>query len=153
MVGCIEYEDFMQISLADLPGILPDLTIGLGTRYLHHLERCKILIFVVDFSPPQNDQQIFEQYLNIRNVINVYDKDLLSRKSSIIVAHKIDQLFNTEHTNIVDIRLKEFKKNFCNKFGSNNLSDLLLIPVSAKKKINLNKFLILLRKVYENNKK
>ena len=42
-VGVVEYEDFVQVSITDLPGILPDLTRGFGTKYLHHLEKCKIL--------------------------------------------------------------------------------------------------------------
>ncbi len=153
MVGCVEYEDFLQISIADLPGLLPDLTSGFGTRYLHHLERCKIIIFVLDFSKlselGDQNNDTFEQYLNMKNVLDSYDRELLKNKSLIIIAHKIDILLLNDS---IDEKVEEFKtKLFVYNKSNGQGSDIPpIIPVSAKDKINLNKFLKLLRNVYEN---
>jgi GTP-binding protein len=154
MVGCVEYEDYLQISIADLPGLLPDLTSGFGTRYLHHLERCKIIIFVLDFSKSSEEilnnenYEPFRQYLNMKNVLDSYDRDLLINKSSIIIAHKIDKLLLDRS---IDEKVNEFKTKLLQFFKTERLDLHLpsIIPVSAKDKINLNKFLKLLRKTYE----
>ena len=156
MVGCVEYEDYLQISIADLPGLLPDLTSGFGTRYLHHLERCKIIIFVLDFSKLSVDllhdinEEPFMQYLNMKNVLDTYDPSLLMKKSSIIIAHKIDQILFMS----TDKKIDEFKTKLYNYYkndgsGLNNRNIPPIIPVSARDKINLNKFLKLLRNIYE----
>lgn len=127
-VGVVEYEDFKQISIADLPGILPDLTRGLGTKYLHHLEKCKILIFVIDLS--SNPEQ---QFQDMTRVLEVFDSSLLNKKPIVVIGHKIDK--------------KESRDNF-EKFRKK--IHLPIVPMSAEKKINLTKFLKILRYVYDN---
>lgn len=130
-VGIVEYEDFTQISIADLPGLLPDLTRGFGTKFLHHLERCKIIIFVIDISA----EAPLQQYMDMRNALNFYDENILKTKPTLVVAHKIDKLESNEN-------LLNFKKKI----------DLPVIPMSAEKKINLTKFLKLIRDIYDQNK-
>lgn len=127
-VGVVEYEDFKQISIADLPGILPDLTRGLGTKYLHHLEKCKILIFVIDLSA--NPEQQFE---DMTRVLKVFDASLLSKKPSVVIGHKIDKIESR-------VNFEEFRSKI----------QLPIVPMSAEKKINLTKFLKTLRYVYDN---
>ena len=90
-VGVVEYEDFEQLSIADLPGLLPDLTLGFGTKYLYHLERCSILLHVVDMS--KDDP--FEQYMDMRNILEKFDKRLLE-KPVILIANKIDLVEKNE---------------------------------------------------------
>ncbi|CAF0776776.1 unnamed protein product [Brachionus calyciflorus] len=132
-VGVVEYEDFVQISIADLPGILPDLTRGFGTKYLHHLEKCKILVFVLDLS--KNPHQ---EYLDMKNALDTFDISFVKNKPRIIVGHKIDD--NASEANLNDLRSR---------------IQVPIIPMSAEKKINLTKFLKILRDVYDNceNKK
>lgn len=130
-VGIVEYEDYLQISLADLPGLLPDLTQGFGTKFLHHLERCKIIIIVVDMS----SNNPIQQYEDMKNALNFYNPNLLIEKPILIIGQKIDKLSETERTDkLNDLNIK---------------LNLPIIPMSAEKKINLKKFLIILRNIYE----
>ncbi len=123
-VGIIEYEDFKQISIADLPGFLPDVTRGLGTKYLHHLERCKIILLTIDLS----SEKPLEQYNDMRNLLEKYDENILKQKPTIIVGTKIDKA--NAYTNLVEFRKK---------------INLPVIPVSAEKKINLRKLMTFMR--------
>lgn len=51
-IGIITYKDHRQISLADLPGLIEGahVNIGLGHRFLRHVERTKALLLVVDIN-------------------------------------------------------------------------------------------------------
>ena len=134
-VGVVEYEDFIQISIADFPGLLEDLTRGFGTRFLAHLEKCTILVIVLDVSS-RCPTHPYDQYLAVKNAIDTYNSDFLKLKKTIIVAHKVDELENN------DSRLDELRS----QLGDNSHP---IIPMSAKGRINLSKFLRLLRHVFE----
>lgn len=131
-VGVIEYKDFKQISIADLPGLLPDLTRGFGTRYLHHLERCKMILLTIDLS----NEKPLEQYAQMRNVLDAFDSKLLKEKPLLVVGTKIDKENSYEN-------LAKFRQEI----------NLPVIPVSAEKKINLRKLMTLIRDFYENKNK
>ena len=126
----MEYEDFQQISLADFPGLLPDLSRGFGVRYLHHLERCKIILPVVDISSedPVNDLQAFF------DAVNSYNQSILGGKPLVIVASKADKVDNVQDK--LDFLREKYDQ-------------MPIIPISAEKKINLTKFLTLLRDIYD----
>ena len=130
-VGIVEFKDFKQISIADLPGLLPDLTRGFGSRYLHHLDKCKIILLTIDFS--RNDS--LEQYKTMIDLLNTFNVNLLKQKPIIIVGTKIDK--DNSYDNMI-----KFKQDI------NNLS-LIVVPVSAEKKINLTKLMIILRDLYD----
>lgn len=51
-VGVIKFVDNVQISVADIPGIIEDAHAnkGLGLEFLSHIERTKTLVFVLDVS-------------------------------------------------------------------------------------------------------
>ena len=127
-VGVVEYEDFLQISIADLPGLLPDLTRGFGSRYLNHLDRCKIIILVIDLS--MEDPLL--QFNKMKDALNFFDPKILKEKPTLIVGNKVDEEGAEEN-------LEEFRKRI----------NLPVVPISARNKINLTKFLRILRDLYE----
>lgn len=49
-IGILSYDDLRQISMADLPGLIEGAhcNIGMGHRFLRHVERTKLLLLVVD---------------------------------------------------------------------------------------------------------
>jgi GTPase len=127
-VGVVEYEDYTQISIADLPGLLSDPTQGLGIGFLRHIERSKIIIFVIDLSLNEPLQQFYD----MKKILEIYDPNIFQTKPFILVGSKVDK---EEAKN----KLKSLDDNF----------NLPIIPISSNEKINITKLLIYLRSVYD----
>ena len=85
----VGYVDGNEIIIADIPGLIEGAHegAGLGARFLGHVERCGVLIHLIDGT--QDD--VAESYLTIRRELEAYD-DLLSAKMELIVINKIDAL-------------------------------------------------------------
>ncbi len=98
-----------EIILADIPGLIEGSHkgIGLGDKFLRHIERCKTLIHLIDIS----DSNILENYLKVRNELSKYDKNILKKKE-IIIFNKVD-LIDLENVkkNLGNFK-KRIKKNF-----------------------------------------
>ena len=85
-LGVTSYSD-KEITIADIPGLIEGAHegVGLGDKFLRHIERCKSLIHLIDIT--END--ILENYLKIRKELSKYSNGLLKKKE-IIVFNKID---------------------------------------------------------------
>ena len=90
VVGTIVYEDYAKIRMADVPGIIEGAAkgVGLGLAFLRHLERSKVLVYVIDMAgtdarEPWNDYKILKKELD------EYSAELSSRPS-VVVANKMD---------------------------------------------------------------
>ncbi|MBL9207565.1 MAG: GTPase ObgE [Opitutaceae bacterium] len=92
-IGVIEYPDpmnFDRLLLADVPGLIEGASEnrGLGHRFLRHIERCALLMFLVDMAgvdgrDPRDD------YTVLLKELKLYDPALL-KKPRIVVANKMD---------------------------------------------------------------
>ena len=119
----VSYYDNKEVTLADIPGLVEGAHegVGLGDKFLRHIERCKILLHLIDIS--END--LVENYLQIRKELEKYDEDL-SKKKEIIVFNKSDLLEEKDIKN----KLKTFKNKTKKKFeiisvvADNNLTNL-----------------------------
>lgn len=82
-----------EFVLADIPGLIEDahLGAGLGTRFLGHIERCRVLIHMIDGT----SEDVAEAYHVIRNELHEYLEDLAD-KPEIVVLNKIDSLYDDE---------------------------------------------------------
>ncbi len=98
-----------EIILADIPGLIEGSHkgIGLGDKFLRHIERCKTLIHLIDVS----EKNLSQNYLKVRDELSKYDKSILKKKE-LIIFNKIDLI----EKDILDEKLKDFKnkskKNF-----------------------------------------
>ena len=103
-----------EIVLADIPGLIEGSHkgIGLGDKFLRHIERCKVLIHLIDIS----EKDITENYLKIRNELSKYDKGILKKKE-IIIFNKSD-LINMDS---IDEKLNNFKKKIKKSFEITSL--------------------------------
>jgi len=129
----VSYYDDKEVTLADVPGIIEGAHegIGLGDKFLRHIERCKILLHLVDLS----EEKLVENYLKVRNELSKYDKVLI-KKREIIVFNKSD-LFEKKE---VEKKLNLFKKKIKKKFE-------VISVVANKNLINLRK--VLLKNAYK----
>jgi len=94
--------DNKEVVMADIPGLIEGSHkgIGLGDKFLRHIERCKTLIHLIDIS----EKDILGNYQKIRNELSMYDKQILKKKE-IIIFNKIDLI----DTNLINKILKDFK--------------------------------------------
>ena len=85
-LGVAVYDD-KEITLADIPGLIEGAHkgVGLGTKFLKHIERCKTLLHLIDVT----EKDLISSYKQIRAELGKYSKYLL-KKNEIIVLNKID---------------------------------------------------------------
>ena len=100
-LGVLNIND-KEIILADIPGLIEGSHkgVGLGDKFLRHIERCKTLIHLIDIS----EKDILGNYLKIRNELSKYDKKIL-KKGEIIIFNKLDLV----DMNSLNQKLKKFK--------------------------------------------
>ena len=105
----VTYYDRKEVTLADIPGLVEGAHkgIGLGDKFLRHIERCKVLLHLIDLS----ENNLEKTYKEITKELSSYDKKL-SKKKEIIFFNKSDLLDNNE----INKKLKEFKKKIKTKY-------------------------------------
>ena len=117
VIGVMEYPDFRKVTVADIPGLIDGahLNRGLGHYFLRHIERTKLLIYLVDLGGvdgrnPNDDVRI------LKNELEAYMEGLSSR-AKIVLANKTDLV---ENQDAID------------DFILNAEDGLEVIPISAK---------------------
>src|SRR5471030_664459 len=90
MIGVIEYPDFARVTVADIPGRSEGAHegIGLGHEFLLHIERCRILLFVIDMAGSEG-RDPRDDFTQLRTEISLYQRELGERPYHII-ANKMD---------------------------------------------------------------
>lgn len=96
-LGVVSYSG-KEFVIADIPGLIEGAHEGrgLGDKFLAHIERCKILVHLVDLS----QEKPLSMYEALRNELCMYSKEL-SEKPEIIVLNKIDLLDKKDLDKIV----------------------------------------------------
>jgi len=102
-LGVASYDN-KEITLADIPGLIEGahVGVGLGIKFLKHIERCKTLIHMIDIT----EKNLEKSYNQIRKELGNYSKELLKKKE-LIVLNKVDLLDKIIVTEII----KKFSKN------------------------------------------
>ena len=95
-LGVVRMGDEESFVIADVPGLIEGAHegVGLGDRFLRHIERCKAIIHIVDISGIDG-RDPKEDFLKINEELKNYSEKL-SRKKQIVVANKIDMLYEDE---------------------------------------------------------
>ncbi|XP_012144265.1 mitochondrial ribosome-associated GTPase 2 isoform X1 [Megachile rotundata] len=128
-LGMVLYDDYEQIAVADLPGLISDShkNRGLGIQFLKHVERCKILLFVLDATSdePWKDFETLKYEIEQFNV-------KLTKRSMLIAANKMDLPVATENLKLLEQKV-----------------DLPIIPISAKIGTNIAMLLKEIRILYD----
>ncbi len=105
----VTYYDGKEVTLADIPGLVEGAHkgIGLGDKFLRHIERCKVLLHLIDIS----EEDLISVYNKIKFELSTYDKNL-AKKKEIIFFNKSDLLDDKE----INKKLNEFKKKIKSKY-------------------------------------
>lgn len=99
-LGVVYYEH-NEFTIADIPGLIENASLGygLGIKFLKHLERCKILLHIIDIT----DDNIINHYEIIRKELKNYGN--LANKRELILLSKIDMLDDEQ----ISKKVKELK--------------------------------------------
>lgn len=118
VVGVIEYDDLQRIKIADIPGLIEGAhdDVGLGHSFLKHIERTKMLAYVLDVAGVDG-RNPWDDFESLQNELELYMKSLSKRKS-IVIANKMDlpeseenlELFKTEYPNVPVFPISALKK-------------------------------------------
>jgi Obg family GTPase CgtA len=95
-LGHLQYPDNRVITMADLPGLIEGAhyNVGMGHKFLKHVERTKLLLFVVDvhgfqLNPENPLRTAFETTVLLNRELELYNPDLL-RKPCLLLVNKMD---------------------------------------------------------------
>lgn len=92
-LGMVAYRDYKSFVIADIPGIIKGASEGkgLGLRFLRHIERNAILLFMI----PCTSESIKKEFKILLNELKAYNPELLDKKR-ILAITKCDLLSETE---------------------------------------------------------
>ncbi len=104
-LGMVRVGQERQFVLADIPGLIEGAHagVGLGHEFLKHVERCKILIHLIEPAPDDQTDPL-DNYRNIREELRLYDAALADRPEIVAVtkceladASAVAELFEEEY--------------------------------------------------------
>ncbi len=89
-LGVVALDDGNSFVVADVPGLIKGAHegAGLGHRFLRHVERCRVILHVLDMSGLE-EQKPWEDFAAINEELKLYRSDL-TKRPQIIVANKMD---------------------------------------------------------------
>jgi GTP-binding protein len=132
-IGILEYPDWKRLTVCDVPGLIEGAhnNVGLGHEFLRHIQRCKILVLLLDMAGTDN-RKPWDDYKQLLKELELYNPELLE-KQRLVVANKIDEPAAEKY-------LKQFKTKF---------KKIKVLPISAAFDQGLEKFKQTIREAVE----
>lgn len=120
--------------VADIPGIIKDAHKGkgLGLEFLRHIERTRLLLFLIDMSGADGREPV-EDYLNLINEVQLYDRQIMKRPR-ILAANKMDLPAAKENLKVFKTRIKEkiYKSSCLSAEGIEKIIEVLYKKLSKE---------------------
>jgi len=132
-IGILEYADFHRLVVCDVPGLIEGAheNVGLGHAFLRHLERCKILVLLLDMAGTDG-RAPWDDYQQLLTELALYDESMIARPR-LVVANKMDET-------VAETNLRKFKR---------RVPKVPVLPISAAFGEGLEKFKLAIRKAVE----
>ncbi len=132
-IGIVDYKDFGRLTVCDVPGLIAGAhkNVGLGHAFLRHIERCKIIVILLDMAGT-DARNPWDDYQSLLEELELYDPALLDRPR-MVVANKMDEPQ-------AEANLKAFKK---------KLRKTPVLPISAAFDQGVEKFKTQIREAVE----
>jgi len=132
-IGIVEYADWKRLTVCDVPGLIEGAhkNVGLGHAFLRHLQRCKIIVLLLDMAGTDN-RAPWDDYKQLLKELELYDPALLD-KPRYVVANKIDEPQ-------AEGNLKTFKR---------KIRKIPVLPIAAAFDEGIDKFKSLIRQAVE----
>lgn len=132
-LGVVDIDEFRSFVVADVPGLIEGAHLGhgLGTKFLRHVQRTRLLVHLVDVSPYTQRDPI-QDYITVMEELEAFDNRLIKRPQ-ILVANKIDLLEE-------DNQRMDMVKSFARK------KNLPFFAISALKKEGIRELILAMAK-------
>ncbi len=132
-LGIVAYRDYKSFIMADIPGIIEGAHLGkgLGVRFLKHIERNSILLFLI----PADSPSIKKEYKVLLNELEQFNDELLD-KERILAISKCDLLSESDLKKLVKKVPTDCKTIFFsshNQSGLTELKDLIWKTLNKRK--------------------
>lgn len=100
MVGVCEVDLGRTMIIADIPGLIEGASegLGLGFRFLRHLERVRVLCHLIDVSA---EQSLIDRYMTINQELKTYSEELMALPQ-IIAINKMDAVAEEKHESLLE---------------------------------------------------
>ncbi|MCB0308017.1 MAG: GTPase ObgE [Bdellovibrionales bacterium] len=124
-LGVLDHQE-QRLVLADMPGLIEGAHegSGLGTRFLRHIERTRLLLYLVAASPEDEDQS-FKDFLTCQKEVHYYNRELIDRPFMVAI-------------NKSDLIAEEDSQNYAQPFFKKGIDPVF---ISAKLGSGLNELL------------
>ena len=134
-LGVCKTVDGRNFVIADLPGLIEGASkgLGLGDKFLRHIERCKVIAHIIDMSGIEG-RDPYDDFITINNELENFSSKLI-KKPMIIIANKMDMPNSKEN-------LMKFKKKV----------NCEVYEISAINNVGIDKVLIRLADILEEKK-
>jgi GTPase len=105
-IGIVEYPDFQRLTVCDVPGLIEGAhrNVGLGHEFLRHIERCKILVLLLDMAG-SDGRAPWDDHKRLLQELELYDPSLVT-KPRLVIANKMDEAQ-------AEANLSRFKRRVC----------------------------------------
>jgi GTP-binding protein len=132
-IGIVEYKDFHRLTVCDVPGLIEGAhrNVGLGHEFLRHIERCKVLVVLLDMAGTDG-RAPWDDYQNLLHELELYDPTLLD-KPRLVVGNKMDEP-------VAEANLKTFKR---------KARKTPVLPIAAAFDEGIEKFKLTIREAVE----
>ncbi|KAF7053420.1 hypothetical protein CFC21_061347 [Triticum aestivum] len=94
-IGSLTYDDYLSVKVADIPGLIKGAheNRGLGHAFLRHIERTKVLSYVLDLAATLNGRKGIPPWEQLRDLVVELEhyQEGMTKRPSLIVANKIDE--------------------------------------------------------------
>ncbi|HSL88349.1 MAG TPA: GTPase ObgE [Ignavibacteriaceae bacterium] len=132
-LGIVKYKDYKSFTVADIPGIIEGAHEGkgLGIKFLRHIERTRVLLFLIDITSDDYQRDFDILFNELKN----YSK-VLVKKNIILSLSKADLISETEIKKLSKIKIKKVKSpvvifSSVTKYGLEGLKDRLWTEISS----------------------
>ena len=139
-LGVVDLDDTGFV-IADIPGLIEGASdgVGLGHEFLKHIERCKVIIHLVDGASVEGRDPI-DDILKINAELSKYS-DVLTKKKQIIAVNKMDLIYDEAEKEAIVNKMQE-------TFGDN----VQIFPISAATKAGVKPLLYAVKELLDSVK-
>jgi GTP-binding protein len=90
-LGMVQYKDNLSFVMADIPGLIEGASegVGLGHQFLRHVERCKVLIHLIDMGAEGEGREPLGDYDILNRELEKYSAEL-AKKPQVVAPNKLD---------------------------------------------------------------